>query len=171
MVLGMNLATYTLIHVVISLVAIASGLVVFLGMIANKRMDALAALFLATTVLTSVTGFFFPYEHVTPGIILGVLSLLVLAIAIPARYRKHMAGGWRKTYVITSGMALWFNLFALVAQSFQKVPPLHALAPTGKEPPFAIAQLLVLAIMVVLTIAAIKRFREEPAAFAKKVAR
>jgi len=171
MVLGMSLATYTLIHVVISLVAIASGLVVFMGMIANKRMDALTALFLAATVLTSVTGFFFPFEHVTPGIIIGVLSLVVLAIAIPARYAKHMDGGWRKVYILTSAIALWFNLFVLVVQSFLKVPALHALAPTQKEPPFAIAQLFVLVIMVVLTGGAIKRFREEPAAFAKKMAR
>src|SRR3954463_293436 len=142
MVLGMSLATYTLIHVIISLVAIASGLVVFLGMIGNKRMDALTALFLATTVLTSVTGFFFPFEHVTPGIVIGILSLVVLAIAIPARYAKHMAGGWRKAYILTSAVALLFNWFVLVVQSFLKVPARHAPAPTQKEPPFAIAQLL-----------------------------
>ena len=171
MVLGISLATYTLIHVIISLVAIASGLIVFLGMIANERMDRLTSLFLATTVLTSVTGFFFPFEHVTPGIVIGVLSLIVLAVAIPARYVKQMAGGWRTTFILTSAIALWFNLFVLAVQSFQKVPALHALAPTQKEPPFAIAQLLVLVIMVVLTIGASKRFRVEPAAFAKKVAR
>src|SRR3954464_15997930 len=170
MVLGMTLATYTLIHVIISLVAIASGLIVFIGMSANKRMDGLTALFLATTVLTSVTGFFFPFAHVTPGIILGVLSLVVLVIAIPARYAKHLARGWRKTYIITSGIALWFNMFVLVVQSFQKVPSLHALAPTQKEPPFGIAQLVVLLVVASLTFAAAKRFRQEPAAIAKKVA-
>jgi hypothetical protein len=170
MVLGMSLATYTLVHVIISLVAIASGLIVFLGMIGNKPMTALTAVFLATTVLTSVTGFFFPFAHVTPGIVVGVLSLIVLAVAIPARYAKQLAGGWRKTYVITSAIALWFNLFVLVVQSFQKVPSLHALAPSGNEPPFAIAQLLVLVIMAALTVCAAKRFHE-PAAFAKKVAR
>src|SRR4051812_34326997 len=170
MVLGMSLATYTLIHVIITLVAIASGLIVFIGMSANKRMDALTALFLTTTVLTSVTGFFFPFAHVTPGIILGVLSLVVLVIAIPARYAKHLAGGWRKTYIITSGIALWFNMFVLVVQSFQKVPSLHALAPTQKEPPFGIAQLIVVLVVASLTIAAAKGFREEPAAMAKKVA-
>jgi hypothetical protein len=171
MVLGMSLATYTLIHVIISLVAIASGLVVFLGLIAKKRMDALTAVFLSTTLLTSVTGFFFPFEHITPGIVIGVLSLVVLAIAIPARYAKQMAGGWRKAYILTSAIALWFNLFVLVVQSFLKVPALHALAPTQKEAPFAIAQLLVLVIMVALTVGAIKRFREFAAAFAKQVAR
>jgi hypothetical protein len=171
MVLGMSLETYTLVHVIISLVAIASGLIVFLGMLSNKRMNALTAVFLATTVLTSVTGFFLPFAHVTPGIIVGILSLIVLAIAIPARYTKRMVGGWRKTYVITSAIALWFNLFVLVVQCFQKVPALHALAPTGQEPPFAIAQLLVLAVTAALAIAAAKRFHDEPAAFAKKVAR
>src|SRR5436305_4272111 len=159
MVLGMSLETYTLIHVVISLIAILSGLLVFFGMVANKRMDALTALFLATTVLTSVTGFFFPFVHITPGIVLGILSLIVLAITIPARYSKHMAGGWRKTYVITSAIALWFNLFVLVVQSFEKVPALHALAPTQKEPPFKIAQLVVMVLMAVLMVAAAKRFR------------
>src|SRR5437588_496116 len=102
MVLGMSLATFTLLHVVISLVAIVSGLIAMVGMIANKRMDALTSVFLATTVLTSVTGFFFPFVHVTPGIVLGVLSLVVLGIAIPARYAKQMAGSWRKIYVISS---------------------------------------------------------------------
>src|SRR3954466_14505957 len=160
MVLGMSLATYTLIHVIISLVAIASGLIVFLGLIAKKRMDALTTLFLSTTVLTSVTGFFFPFEHVTPGIVIGILSLVVLAIAIPARYAKHMAGGWRKAYILTSAVALWFNLFVLVVQSFLKVPALHALAPTQKEPPFALAQLVVLVLFVVLTAKAAKSFRQ-----------
>src|SRR3954465_11530134 len=171
MILGMSLSMFTAVHVAISLVAMLSGLIVIFGMIAAKPLHALTALFLSTTVLTSVTGFFFPFEHITPGIVIGVLSLVVLAIAIPARYTKHMAGGWRKAYILTSAIALWFNLFVLVVQSFLKVPALHALAPTQKEPPFAIAQLLVFVIIVVLTIGAAKRFREQPAAFVKKVAR
>src|SRR3954463_7433888 len=140
-------------------------------MVANKSLDALTGLFLGTTLLTSVTGFGFPFVHVTPGIVLGVLSLLVLAPALFARYGRHLAGGWRRTYVIAASTALYFNCFVLVVQSFLNVPALHALAPTQKEPPFAIAQLLVLVIIVVLTIGAAKRFREQPAAFVKKVAR
>ena len=95
----------------------------------------------------------------------------MLAVAITARYAKHMDGGWRKVYILTSAIALWFNLFVLVVQSFLKIPALHTLAPTQKEPPFAMAQLLVLLITVVLTITAVRRFREQPAAFTKKVAR
>src|SRR3954463_14502599 len=121
-------------------------------MVANKSLDALTGLFLATTLLTSVTGFGFPFVHVTPGIILGVLSLLVLAPALFARYGRHLAGSWRRIYVITAATALYLNCFALVAQSFLKVPALHSLAPTQKEPPFAIAQLVVLVLFVVLTV-------------------
>ena len=160
MVLGMSLETYTLIHVIISLIAIASGLVVLFGMIAGKRLDALHGLFLLTTVLTSVTGFGFPIHGITPAINLGILSLIVLAIAIFARYGRHLAGGWRRTYVITASIALYFNCFVLVVQSFMKVPALHALAPTQKEPPFGIAQLTLLVVFIALTVMAAKRFRE-----------
>ena len=139
MVFGMSLATYTLIHVIISLIGIGSGLVVLFGMFGGKRLDGMTALFLATTALTSLTGFGFPFEHVTPGIILGILSLIVLAIAIPARYSFRMAGKWRTIYVVTAVIALYFNCFVLIAQSFLKIPALHALAPKGNEPPFAIA--------------------------------
>src|SRR4051812_3184050 len=120
-------------------------------MIAGKSLDALTTLFLATTVLTSVTGFGFPFVHVTPGILVGVISLLVLAIALFARYARHLAAGWRRTYVITASSALYLNCFVLVVQSFLKIPALKALAPTQKEPPFAIAQLVVLVLFVALT--------------------
>src|SRR3954471_1378765 len=163
MIWGMSAETFTLVHVIISLIAIVSGLVVLLGMIAGKSLNALTSLFLATTVLTSVTGFGFPFVHVTPGIILGVLSLLVLVPALFARYGRHLAGSWRRIYVITASTGLYFNCFALVAQSFLKVPALHSLAPTQKEPPFAIAQLLVLVLFVVLTVKAAKNFRETSA--------
>jgi hypothetical protein len=106
MVFGMSLATYTLIHVVISLVGIGSGLIVLFGMFGGKRLDGMTALFLATTALTSLTGFGFPFEHVTPGIILGILSVVVLAIAVPARYSFRMAGKWRAIYVVTAVIAL-----------------------------------------------------------------
>lgn len=158
MVFGMSLATYTLIHVIISLVGILSGLVVLFGLFAAKRLNGWTALFLTTTVLTSVTGFGFPNTHVTPGIKLGIISLVVLAIAIPARYVFHMAGLWRAIYVITAILALYFNCFVLVVQSFEKVPALHALAPTQKEAPFAIAQLVLLLLFIVAAIVAVRKF-------------
>jgi hypothetical protein len=163
MILGMSTATYTFIHVLISLIGIASGLIVLFGLIAGRRLDRWTALFLATTVATSVTGFGFPTDHLLPSQVVGVISLVVLAIAIVARYPKHMAGGWRSTYVITAAIALYLNSFVGVVQSFEKIPALHALAPTQKESPFAIAQGIVLLLFVVLTIMAVKRFREVPA--------
>ena len=168
MTLGMSLETFTLVHVVISLIAIASGLIVLFGMIGGKQLNALHGLFLITTVLTSVTGFGFPIHGVTPGIVVGILSLIVLAIAIFARYGRHLAGGWRRTYVITASIALYFNCFVLVVQSFEKVPALHALAPTQKEPPFGIAQLTLLVLFIGLTIAAAKKFRNEAAGAAAR---
>lgn len=158
MVFGMSLATYTQIHVAISLIGIVSGLIVVFGMLGGKRMDGLTALFLITTALTSITGFFFPFHGVTPGIILGILSLIVLALCIPARYTFHMAGKWRATYVITAVIALYFNCFVLIAQSFQKIPALHALAPKGNEPPFAIAQGILLVLFIVLGVMTTKKF-------------
>jgi hypothetical protein len=158
MVFGMSLATYTLIHVVISLVGIFSGLFVLFGLFAARPLNGMTALFLTTTVLTSVTGFGFPFTHVTPGIKLGIISLIVLAIAIPARYVFHMAGKWRATYIITAILALYFNCFVLVVQLFEKVPSLHALAPTQKEPPFAIAQLVLLVLFIVVAIIAVRKF-------------
>ena|SRR5689334_6340401 len=163
MVFGMSLATYTFIHVIISLIGIGSGLVVLFGMFGGKRLDGMTALFLATTALTSVTGFGFPIAHVTPGIVLGILSLIVLAIAVPARYSLRMAGKWRSIYVITAVIALYFNCFVLVVQSFLKVPALHALAPKGNEPPFAIAQGILLVLFIVAGIRAVKKFRPEQA--------
>jgi hypothetical protein len=164
MILGMTLSAFTLVHVLISLVSIGSGLFVLYGMFLGKRFDGATAIFLATTVLTSVTGFFFPFVHVLPSHILGAISLLVLAIAIVARYACHMAGAWRSTYVICAVLALYLNVFVLVAQIFMKVPAVHALAPTQKEPPFLVVQLVVMAIFVVLGILAVKKFRLQPVA-------
>jgi hypothetical protein len=161
MVFGMSLATYTLIHVIISLIGIASGLIVLFGMFSGKRLDGLTALFLATTALTSLTGLGFPFEHITPGIILAILSLLVLALTIPARYSFRMAGKWRTIYVVTAVIALYFNCFVLIAQSFLKVPALHALAPTGHEPPFAIAQGILLLFFIVAGILTVRKFRPD----------
>ncbi len=152
---------YTLIHVVISLLAITSGFGVLFGLITGMRLDVWTAFFLATTVLTSATGFGFPISGVTPGIVLGVISLVVLAVAIYARYARHLAGIWRQTYVITAAIALYLNFLVLIVQSFQKVPVLKALAPTQSEPPFLIAQLVALAAFIGLGYLATTRFREK----------
>jgi hypothetical protein len=158
MILGMSTATFTLLHVLISLVGIGSGFIVIFGMLAGKRLEAWTKVFLATTVLTSLTGFLFPIKGPTPGIVVGILSLIVLAIAIIARYGRHMSGAWRWIYVVTTALALYFNTFVLVVQSFEKVAALKALAPTQKEPPFLIAQLAVLVLFIVLTTLSMKRF-------------
>jgi hypothetical protein len=133
MVLGMSLATYTAVHVIISLIGIASGFIVLFGLLTGRLFGLWNSLFLITTVLTSVTGFGFPNTKVTPGIVLGVLSLIALAIAIFALYARHLSGAWRRTYAITAMIALYFNVFVLIAQLFEKVPAFHALAPTQTE--------------------------------------
>ena len=171
MIFGMNLHAYTQLHVLISLVAIGSGLIVMYGMLSGKRLDRWTSLFLATTVLTSLTGFGFPFAGVTPGIRLGIISLVVLSLAYLARYVRNLAGGWRVTYVISAAMALYLNIFVLVVQSFEKVPALRAIAPTQKEPPFAIAQIAVLVVFVGLTILAVKRFRPEALPAAKSASK
>jgi hypothetical protein len=157
--LGMSLATFTVVHVLISLVAIASGFVVVFGLLRGKRLDGWTALFLTTAVLTSVTGFMFPFEHVTPGIKLGVISLVVLAATIAARYAFHMGGAWRSIYAAGATLALYLNFFVLVVQLFEKVPALHELAPSGSEPPFVVAQLVVLAAFLALGTFVTIRFR------------
>jgi hypothetical protein len=161
MILGMTTATFTFVHVLLSLVGIASGLLVVYGMLRGKRFDGATAIFLVTTVLTSLTGFLFPVEHILPSHVLGAFSLVALTVAIVARYPLHMAGNWRSTYVVSAVLALYLNVFVLVAQIFMKVPAAHALAPTQKEPPFFIAQLVVMAIFIVLGIFAVKKFRLE----------
>src|ERR1700733_1693109 len=155
----MVLITFSLFHVLLSLAGIGAGVVGVYGLLESKRFDGWTKIFLTTTVATSVTGFFFPAHHITPGHIIGLLSLVVLALGIVARYRYGLAGGWRPTYVISSAIALYFNVFVLVVQAFEKVPALKALAPTQSEPPFAVAQLIVLIFFVVLAIAASVRFR------------
>jgi hypothetical protein len=163
MILGMSTATYTFLHVLISLVGIGSGLVVMSGFLTGKRLEGLTAIFLATTVLTSVSGFGFPFDHLLPSHKVAIVSLVVLAAAIPARYVFHLAGSWRWIYVIGATTALYLNVFVLIVQSFMKVPALKALAPTQTEPPFLVAQLFVLLVYVGFTILATKRFHVEPA--------
>ena len=170
MILGMTTSTFTLVHVVLSLVGIASGLVVVFGLLAGKRLDGWTALFLATTVATSVTGFGFPFDHLLPSHKVGIISLVVLTIAILARYAFHLAGGWRRIYVISTVTALYLNVFVGVVQAFLKVPALKALAPKQTEPPFLVTQLAVLVIFIVVTILAAKRFRNEPVRAAARAA-
>jgi hypothetical protein len=153
------MALFTLIHVLISLVGIGSGFVALLGFIGNQPRPGWNRWFLWTTALTSITGFFFPNSHLTPAIIVGIISVLILAVAIFARCGKGLAGGWRKTYVLTATFALYLNTFVLVAQLFQKVPALKALAPTGSEPPFAAAQGAVLLAFIVLGVLAVRGFK------------
>lgn len=154
MVLGLSLSAFTFLHVAISLIAIAAGFLVLLAMIGGRELSAVTALFLITTALTSLTGFLFPFKGVTPGIVIGILSLIVLVLAVIARRR-----GWRGTYVISAVLALYFNFFVLIVQSFEKVPSLHALAPTQTEAPFKVAQLLTVVLFAVLTTLAFRRFR------------
>ncbi|PYV71095.1 MAG: hypothetical protein DMG97_17305 [Acidobacteria bacterium] len=161
MILGMSTATYTFWHVLISLVGIVSGLIVVYGFLIGKRLDGLTAVFLTTTVLTSLTGFGFPFEHLLPSHKVAIISLVILAVAIPARYVFHLAGKWRAVHVVGAATALYLNVFVLVVQSFLKVPALKALAPTQKEPPFLVAQLLVLLIFATLTVFATVRFHPE----------
>jgi hypothetical protein len=157
MMLGMSLETFTLVHVLISLVGIATGFVVMFEIISGKWSNAWTAIFLITTVATSVTGFGFPFEHVTPAHIVGVISLLILAIAIPALYVFKLAGAWRWIYVIGATLALYLNFFVLIVQSFQKVPALKALAPKQTELPFLVAQSAALVLFIVLGTLAVKR--------------
>ena len=158
----MILAVYTLVHVVISLAGIFSGFVVLFGLLAGKRLDGWTKFFLITTVATSVTGFFFPLHGFTPAIGVGIISLLVLSIAIFARYPRQLAGRWRWIYVVTAMIALYLNVFVAIVQAFEKAPVLKVLAPTQSEPPFKLTQLVVLALFVVLTIVGVIRFRLEP---------
>jgi len=159
MILGMTTSTFTLIHVLLSLAGIGSGFIVVYGFLTGKRLDGWTAIFLATTVLTSLTGFLFPVEHLLPSHVVGVISLVVLAVAIVARYALHLAGAWRWIYVVCAVLALYLNSFVAVVQSFLKVPVLKALAPTQKEPPFVVAQLTVMVLFIVLGTFAVKKFR------------
>lgn len=170
MILGMSTATFTMAHVVLSLVGIFAGLVVVFGMFGSRKLEGWTALFLATTVLTSVTGFFFPRDHILPSHIVGVISLVVLAIAIFALYSRHLAGSWRWIYVVMAVLALYLNVFVAVFQSFLKVPMLNALAPTQSEPPFAIAQGVVLLLFIAFAVLAVRSFHPQPDASALRTA-
>jgi hypothetical protein len=157
MVLGMT--TFTAIHVLLSLIGIVSGLVVLFGLITANAMSSWTLLFLVTTLATSVTGFFFPPHGFTPAIGVGILSIFILLVVILARYRFHQSSAWRWVYVVGTVVALYFNSFVLAVPAFLKVPELHLLAPTGSEPPFVLAQALVLVFYLVTLALAAKGFR------------
>ena len=151
--------TLSVVHALISLVGIATGLVAMAGALNARRLDGWTAVFLVTTIATSATGYLFPVTGVLPSHIVGAISLVVLAVAVFARYSRRLQGGWRSTYVITAMIALYFNVFVLVVQLFGKVPSLRALAPTQTEPPFAVAQVAVLLVFIAFGVVAVRKFR------------
>jgi len=167
MILGMSLSTFVTVHVIISLVGIVAGIIVMFGLLTSSRMPGLTAIFLLFTILTSATGFLIPpllSEKLLPSHMIGILSLVLLAIAYVALYGMKLSGAWRWIYAVTALLSLYFNVFVLVIQSFLKVPALHALAPSvpPSEPPFAIVQGIVLVFFVIVIIGAVRRFRPMP---------
>jgi hypothetical protein len=156
----------TFVHVLISLIGIGTGFVVMYGLLTRKRLDGWTTLFLVTTVATSVTGFFFPVHQFMPSHGVGIISLVVLAVAIPARYKFHLNGSWRWIYVVGAVISLYLNVFVGIVQAFQKVPALKAMAPTQSEPPFLFTQLVVLMLFIAIGIAGTIKFRINPVATA-----
>jgi len=163
MILGMSLSTFTTLHVIISLIGIVTGLVVLLGMLGGRKLDGWTAIFLATAVLTSATGFLFPFNKLLPSHVVGIISLAVLAIALLALYGLHLAGAWRWIYVAAAVLALYLNVFVGVVQAFQKLAFLQPFAPTQTEAPFIVAQVAVLAIFAALGVLAVRSFYPEAA--------
>jgi hypothetical protein len=153
-----GLAAFTLFHVALSLVGILAGFVVLFALISAKQSNSWTATFLATTAATSVTGFLFPFHKFLPSYGVGIVSCLILAVTIPALYVFHLAGPWRRIYVIGAVLSLYLNVFVLIAQLFMKVPALKALAPTQSEPPFLGTQVVVMLIFIVLGVLAVRRF-------------
>jgi hypothetical protein len=164
MILGMSLATFTTVHVIISLIAIVSGILVLFGILGSSRMPGLTAIFLLFTILTSATGFLFPFEKLLPSHMIGILSLVLLAIACIALYGMQLSGAWRWIYAVTAMISLYLNIFVLIIQGFLKVPALTALAPGNPPsgPVFAVVQGVVLLFFVLVIIGAIRRFRPMP---------
>jgi hypothetical protein len=158
MILGLPTPAFTLVHVVLGLIGVISGLIVLFGMLGSKKLPGWTGLFLATTVLTSATGFFFPVPHLLPSHIVGIISLVTLTIAILALYVFHLAGAWRWIYVTGAVAALYLNSFVTLFQAFLKVPFVHQLAPTQSEPPFLAAQSILLVAFIVLGIVAGRKF-------------
>jgi hypothetical protein len=165
MMLGMSLSAFTIFHVVISLIAIVAGLLVMFAMLGSRALPGLTAIFLLFTILTSVTGFMFPFEQLMPSHILGILSLVLLAVACVALYAMHLSGAWRWIYVVTALGSLYLNVFVLIIQGFLKIPPLHQLAPGNPPngPAFAAVQGIVLVFFVIMIVVEVRRFRPVPA--------
>jgi hypothetical protein len=163
----MILSIFTVFHVILSLVGIAAGFVVVCGLLSSRQFEGWTTLFLASMVLTSVTGFFFPVQHFMPSHGVGIVSLIVLAIAIAALYLYHLAGGWRRTYVITTVLALYLNVFVLIVQLFRTVPAIEAIAPTQSEPTFQMTQLAALLLFAALGVGASMKFQGEQSRMAK----
>jgi hypothetical protein len=161
MILGLSLVQFTYLHVFMSLIGIGAGIFIIFGLLTSRRLSILTSLFLITTVLTSLTGFLYPFNGMTPGIVLGILSMIALILAIVGLYVRKLAGAWRGIYVVSVIVAFYFNFFVLVAQAFDKVPVLHAVAPSQKSPGFMITQLAVLLIFILLTVRAVKKFHPE----------
>lgn len=159
MILGMSLAVFTLVHTVISFVAIGLGLVAMYGIVTSNRMPSVTAWFLALTILVSVTGFFFPFTTLLPSHITGIISLVLLAIAVLALYNFKLSGKWRAAYIVTALLSLWLNVFVLIVQLFVKFPAFQSLAPKQTEPPFLIVQVATLAFFVVMIFLGIRKFR------------
>ena len=161
MVLGLSIQSFTILHVIISLIGIIAGFIAMGGMLASKKSEGWTGLFLLMTVLTSVTGFLFPIHGFTPALGVGSLSMVLLVIALVALYSFHLAGAWRWIYIVTATIALYFNVFVLVIQSFLKVPALNALAPNGTEPPFVVVQGVVLIGCIALGALVLRRFHPQ----------
>jgi hypothetical protein len=157
MILGMPEPLYTALHVIVSLIGIASGFVVAYGLLKGRILPGWTGVFLATTILTSLSGFGFPAPKLLPSHVIGILSLVTLGISALSLYTFKLRGGWRSAYVITALLALYFNSFVGVVQAFLKIPALHALAPTQKEPPFAAAQLVLLLAFIAITVVSLRR--------------
>lgn len=159
MILGMSLRAFTYLHVYISLIAFGAGLIVVYSIITAKTLRLMVPIFLITTALTSLTGFLFPFKGVTPAVVLGLISLVVIVAAVIARRHVSTSGAWRGTYVITSVLALYLNVFVLIVQLFQKRPALHRVAPTQTELPFTCAELVTLVVFIAIASAAFKKYR------------
>jgi hypothetical protein len=166
MVLGLSLAAFTLLHTIISLIAIATGLIALVAFARGSWRGAVMQIFVWTTVATTVTGFLFPFNGFTPAIGTGIVSSVVLVVLLFALYKSKLQGGARSVFAVTATISLYLNLFVLVVQSFLKIPALHALAPLGTEPPFAAAQAVVLLASIVLGYLSVKAARRRTPVFA-----
>src|SRR5215468_7391514 len=163
MIWGMTTSTFTELHVALSLVGMATGLIVMIGLLRGRGLGGWTAIFLLSLAATSVTGFAFPVEHLLPSHKVGAVLLLVLAVAALALYAFRLRGAWRSIYVVAAAAALYLDVLVAVVQAFEKVPALDALAPHQTEPPFIFTQLVVLALFIVLTVFAVRRFRRSAA--------